>query len=96
MEELWHVTLPLLRPTMVFVLVTSVIGSFQVFDSIAVTTLGGPVNSTRAIVWYIYETSFENPRMGYGSAMSCALFVCLAVVTAAQMRILRSNQSDLG
>jgi len=95
-KSFWNVTLPLLRPTMVFVLVTSVIGSFQVFDSIAVTTLGGPVNSTRAIVWYIYETSFENFRMGYASAMSCALFVCLAVVTAVQMRILRSNQSDLG
>jgi multiple sugar transport system permease protein len=50
-KSFWYVTLPLLRPTMVFVLVTSVIGSFQVFDSIAVTTLGGPVNSTRAIVW---------------------------------------------
>jgi multiple sugar transport system permease protein len=95
-KTFWNVTLPLLRPTLVFVLVTSVIGSFQVFDSIAVTTLGGPVNSTRTIVWYIYESSFENFRMGYASAMSCALFVSLAVVTAAQMRILRSNQSDLG
>jgi multiple sugar transport system permease protein len=92
----WNVTLPLLRPTLVFVLVTSVIGSFQVFDSIAVTTLGGPVNSTRTIVWYIYESSFVNFRMGYASAMSCALFVSLAIVTAVQMRILRSNQSDLG
>jgi len=91
----WNVTLPLLRPTMVFVLVTSVIGSFQVFDSIAVTTLGGPVSSTRTIVWYIYESSFVNFRMGYASAMSCVLFVSLAVVTLAQMRILRSSQSDL-
>ncbi|MBV8375498.1 MAG: sugar ABC transporter permease [Verrucomicrobia bacterium] len=95
-RRFWNVTLPLIRPTLVFVLVTSVIGSFQVFDSIAVTTLGGPVNSTRTIVWYIYESSFENFRMGYASAMSCALFACLAVVTAAQMRILRSNRSDLG
>ena len=95
-RRFWNVTLPLIRPTLVFVLVTSVIGSFQVFDSIAVTTLGGPVNSTRTIVWYIYESSFENFRMGYASAMSCALFACLAVVTAAQMRILRSDRSDLG
>jgi multiple sugar transport system permease protein len=95
-KSFWNVTLPLLRPTLVFVLVTSVIGSFQVFDSIAVTTLGGPVNSTRTIVWYIYESSFVNFRMGYASAMSCALFVSLAIVTAVQMRILRSNQSDLG
>jgi multiple sugar transport system permease protein len=92
----WNITLPLLRPTMVFVLVTSIIGSFQVFDSIAVTTLGGPVNSTRTIVWYIYESSFVNFRMGYASAMSCALFASLAVVTIIQMRILRSGQSELG
>jgi multiple sugar transport system permease protein len=95
-RSFWNITLPLLRPTLVFVLVTSIIGSFQVFDSIAVTTLGGPVNSTRTIVWYIYESSFVNFRMGYASAMSCALFVSLAVVTIAQMRILRSGQSDLG
>jgi multiple sugar transport system permease protein len=95
-RSFWNITLPLLRPTLVFVLVTSIIGSFQVFDSIAVTTLGGPVNATRTIVWYIYESSFVNFRMGYASAMSCALFVSLAVVTIVQMRILRSSQSDLG
>jgi len=95
-KSFWNVTLPLLRPTLVFVLVTNVIGSFQVFDTIAVTTLGGPVNSTRTIVWYIYESSFLNFRMGYASAMSCALFVALAVVTGVQMRILRSDKSDLG
>jgi multiple sugar transport system permease protein len=95
-KSFWNITLPLLRPTLVFVLVTSIIGSFQVFDSIAVTTLGGPVSSTRAIVWYIYESSFVNFQMGYASAMSCALFVILAVVTIVQMRILRSSQSELG
>src|ERR1700730_1849776 len=95
-KSFWNVTLPLLRPTLVFLLVATGFGSFQVFDSIAVTTLGGPVNSSRTIVWYIYESSFVNFRMGYASAMSCALFVSLAIVTAVQMRILRSNQSDLG
>ena len=95
-KSFWGITLPLLRPTMVFVLVTSIIGSFQVFDSIAVTTLGGPANSTRTIVWYIYEAAFVNFRMGYASAMSCALFLCLAVVTIVQMRILRSDKSELG
>jgi len=90
------ITLPLIRPTFVFVLVTSIIGSFQVFDTIAVTTLGGPNYATRTIVWYIYENGFVNFRMGYASALSCALFVCLAIVTLLQMRILRSGQSDLG
>jgi multiple sugar transport system permease protein len=95
-KSFFNITLPLIRPTMVFVLVTSIIGSFQVFDTIAVTTLGGPNYSTRTIVWYIYENGFVNFRMGYASALSCALFVCLAIVTLVQMRILRSGQSELG
>lgn len=95
-RNFFGITLPLIRPTMVFVLVTSIIGSFQVFDTIAVTTLGGPNYATRTIVWYIYENGFVNFRMGYASALSCALFVCLAIVTVVQMRIMRSGQSDLG
>jgi multiple sugar transport system permease protein len=95
-KNFFGITLPLIRPTMVFVLVTSIIGSFQVFDTIAVTTLGGPNYATRTIVWYIYENGFVNFRMGYASALSCALFLCLAIVTLVQMRILRSGQSELG
>jgi multiple sugar transport system permease protein len=94
-QRFWHITLPLLRPTLVFVLVTSVIGSFQVFDTIAVTTLGGPVNATRTIVWYIYESAFVNFHMGYATTMSCALFASLALVTLVQMRILRSSHSEV-
>jgi len=90
------ITLPLLRPVMVFVLVTSVIGSFQVFDVIAVTTQGGPADSTRAILWYIYQNAFKFSRMGYASAMSMALFFGLILITFLQMRLLRAGQSDLG
>nr|WP_321448932.1 sugar ABC transporter permease [uncultured Cohaesibacter sp.] len=90
------ITLPLLRPVMVFVLVTSVVGSFQVFDVIAVTTQGGPANSTRAVLWYIYENAFQFSRMGYASAMSMVLFVFLILVTLLQMRLLHADRSDLG
>ena len=90
------ITLPLLRPTVVFVLVTSVIGSFQIFDTIAVTTQGGPGTATRTIVWYIYQEAFSSMRMGYASAMSTVLFLGLVVVTLVQMRVLRSGESDLG
>ena len=90
------ITLPLLRPVLVFVLVTSVIGSFQVFDVIAVTTQGGPADATRAVLWYIYENAFKFSRMGYASAMSMALFGLLMLVTLLQMRLLRGDQSDLG
>lgn len=90
-----RITLPLLRPVMVFVLVTSVIGSFQIFDTVAVATSGGPVNSTRVIVWYIYENAFAFFKMGYASAMSVVLCGILIVFTLLQMRLLRANQSDL-
>ena len=90
------ITLPLLRPVMVFVMVTSVIGSFQIFDVIAVTTQGGPANSTRAVIGYIYENAFKFSKMGYASAMSMALFFFLILVTFLQMRVLRAGQSDLG
>lgn len=90
-----HISLPLLRPVMVFVLVTSVIGSFQIFDTIAVTTQGGPVNATRAIVWYIYENAFQFFRMGYASALSVVLFLILITVTILQMRFLQGSRSEL-
>ncbi len=95
MRMLWSITLPLLRPVLVFVLVTTVIGSFQIFDTIAVTTKGGPVDATRVINWYIYEVAFSRFQMGYATTISVALFVILLLVTLAQMRILRSDQSDL-
>ena len=91
----WSITLPLLRPVLVFVLVTTIIGSFQIFDTIAVTTKGGPVDATRVITWYIFEFAFERFQMGYATAVSVVLFLILVVATIIQMRILRSDESDL-
>ena len=90
-----HVTLPLLRPVMVFVLVTSVTGSFQIFDTIAVTTQGGPLDSTRVIVHYIVQNAFSFYKMGYASAMSMVLALAMLLYTVLQMRILQANESDL-
>jgi multiple sugar transport system permease protein len=91
-----HITLPLLRPVLAFILVTSVIGSFQIFDVVAVATKGGgPAESTRVILWYIYEQAFRFNRMGFASAASMVLFTILILVTLLQMRLLRGGQSDL-
>lgn len=90
-----RITLPLLRPVTVFVLVTSVTGSFQIFDTVAVTTGGGPAESTRVIVYYIYQNAFSFYRMGYASAMSVVLAAIMIVYTMLQMRLMRANQSDL-
>ncbi len=90
-----RITLPLLRPVMVFVLVTSVTGSFQIFDTIAVTTAGGPEDSTRVIVYYIVQNAFSFYKMGYASAMSMGLAVVMLLYTLVQMRVMRANESDL-
>lgn len=90
-----RITLPLLRPVMLFVLVTSITGAFQIFDTIAVATNGGPAGSTRVIVYYIYENAFKFHKMGYACAMSMALLFIMALYTAIQMRVFRANESDL-
>jgi multiple sugar transport system permease protein len=90
-----RITLPLLRPVMVFVLVTSVTGSFQIFDTIAVTTNGGPLDSTRVIVHYIVQNAFSFYKMGYASAMSMTLCLVMIAYTVLQMRIMRANENDL-
>ncbi|HML20938.1 MAG TPA: sugar ABC transporter permease [Aggregatilinea sp.] len=90
------ITMPLLRPVLVFVLVTSVVGSFQVFDTVAVTTEGGPAGSTRVIIYYIYQQVFERQiKMGLATAASVVLFSILITVTIVQMRLLRAGESDL-
>jgi multiple sugar transport system permease protein len=91
-----RITLPLLRPVMVFVLVTSVTGSFQIFDTVAVATNGGPLESTRVIVHYIVQNAFGFYKMGYASAMSMTLCLVMVLYTVVQMRILRANENDLG
>ncbi len=91
----WSMTIPLLRPVLIFVLVTTVIGSFQIFDTIAITTKGGPVNATRVVYWYIYEYAFNRFQMGYATAAAMVLFVILILITILQFRFLRGNESDL-
>jgi multiple sugar transport system permease protein len=89
------ITIPLLRPVLVMVLVVTVIGSFQVFDTVAVTTQGGPVNATRVIQYYIYQRAFTESDFGYGSAIAVILFLILALVAFIQMKFLKGNESDL-
>ena len=85
-EQFRRVTLPLLRPTMLFVLVTGVIGSFQVFDTVYVMTAGGPGNATEVASLNIYNTAFAGFRIGEASAMSVVLFLVILAITIAQFR----------
>ncbi len=83
-----NVTLPLLRPTMYFVVVLTTIGAFQVFDSAYLLTQGGPVNSTTTIVYFIYQMGFESFRMGYASASAYALLLLVLFISWAQNKYL--------
>ncbi len=92
----FRITLPLLRPVLAFVIITSVIGSFQIFDTIAVTTQGGPAGATRTIIFYIYQEVFERRiSMGTATAASTVLFLILVTITLIQNRFFRSDRSDL-
>jgi multiple sugar transport system permease protein len=88
------ITLPLLRPVLALVLVVTVTGSFQIFDTVAVTTGGGPVNATRVIYLYIYDLAFAQLDFGYASAVSVVLFAVLLVVALVQLRLTRADESD--
>ncbi len=94
-QMFFGITIPLLRPVLVFVLVTTIIGSFQIFDTIAITTKGGPVDATRVVYWYIYEYAFVRFKMGYATTISVALFAILITITFIQMRYFNANSSDL-
>ncbi|MEK7727898.1 MAG: ABC transporter permease subunit, partial [candidate division KSB1 bacterium] len=87
-----HITLPQLRPTTFFVLVTSLIGSFQVFTTVFMMTGGGPARSTDVVVFHIYQAAWDNLRMGYASAMSMVLFGIIMIATWAQFKLMRSTQ----
>ncbi|HMB93796.1 MAG TPA: extracellular solute-binding protein [Rhodothermales bacterium] len=87
LRRFWHITLPMLKPTTFFVLVTSVISSFQVFSLIYVMTQGGPVRSTDVVVFHIYQNAWEYLQMGYASAMSWVLFLVILLATWIQFRL---------
>ncbi|MCY4422691.1 MAG: sugar ABC transporter permease [Acidimicrobiaceae bacterium] len=83
-----HVTLPLLSPSLFFLAVTGSIAAFQTFDAVIVLTPGGgPLNSTRTVVFDIYGSAFESLRMGRAAAASMLLLAVILVVTAVQFRM---------
>ncbi|TDO33256.1 multiple sugar transport system permease protein/alpha-1,4-digalacturonate transport system permease protein [Kribbella sp. VKM Ac-2527] len=84
-----NVTVPMLSPALFFVVVTSIIGSFQVFDQAFVMTHGGPGSRTTTLVMYIYRTGFESYDQGYAAAQSLVLFAFIVVITAAQFLMQR-------
>jgi len=88
----WAITLPLLRPVLLFVVVTHVIGSFQLFGQVFVLTGGGPGDATRTVVQHLYETAFQNFfQFGAASAMAWVLFAVILAFSLLQFRLLRGH-----
>ena len=86
-----YITLPLLRPTTLLILITTMIGSFQMFDLVYVMTDGGPINSTTVMAHQIYHNAFTFLKMGYASAEAYVLFVIVLSLSLISFRWLRSD-----
>jgi multiple sugar transport system permease protein len=90
-SRLRHITIPMLRPTTLFLAVVGIIFAFQQFTQIFVMTHGGPVDKTTTMLFYVYQAAFEYYDMGYASTLAFALFLMLVVFTILQIRFYRQQ-----
>jgi multiple sugar transport system permease protein len=93
-RRLRYVTLPLLRPTTLFVLVTTTIAAFQVFTPVYMLTRGGPQRSTDVILYHVYSEAWQKLEVGMASAMSYVLLAMIIIVSLVQFRILRRGMTE--
>lgn len=89
--KFWRITVPLLAPTTFFIMIMSMISSFQVFDLVYILTSGGPVGSTKVLVFYLYEHAFKFFDMGYASAIAYVLFAILISITLLQVKYAKNR-----
>lgn len=94
-QKFFRITIPLLMPTLTFVLVDSVISSFQVFDQVYVMTKGGPLFSTETLVQFIYSNAFEKSNMGYASAIAIILLFITFLLSVPLYNRMRRGEGEL-
>ncbi|WP_422122272.1 carbohydrate ABC transporter permease [Planococcus sp. X10-3] len=92
LKQWWHITVPLLKPTTLYLVLLSTIGSFQVFTQIIMMTGGGPGNATETLVHLIYKTGFRDFEFGLAAAQSVVLFVIILIFSVIQFRVLRHDE----
>ncbi len=90
-QQWWYITMPLLKPTMVVVLILRTVFSFMVFDEILAITYGGPGDSTWTAAWYIYSTAFRFYKFGPASASALLITLVIAVIAVIYIQLLRSQ-----
>jgi multiple sugar transport system permease protein len=86
-RKLWQITIPLLSPTLFFIITISLINSFQLFDQVLIMTNGGPAGATSTIVEQVYKNAFQFNKMGFAAAQSWVLFVIIFAVTLALQQL---------
>lgn len=94
-QVLYKITLPLLKPTTVFLVVLASIGFLRIFDQVwNMTTIdpGGPLGSTKPLVMMIYQTAFKSYNMGYAAAQTTILFLILLMISLLQLWIMRERK----
>jgi len=91
-QQFWHITLPLLKPVILFVLVLATIGAFQVFQEPYIMTEGGPALSTITIVYWFYLMSFRSLRFGRGSAISLILAMMIFILSIFYLKVLKFKE----
>ena len=91
LQQVRHVTLPLLMPTVMFLSIMGFIGAFQVFQSVFMMTGGGPTDATRVIVYYLWQVAFERVEFGYASAVAVLIFGAVLALTLLQWRLYRDR-----
>lgn len=84
--KFWHITLPGLKPTVVFASITTIIFTLRSFEQVYIITGGGPLNSTNLLVYYIYEEAFSRFEFGYGAAAATILLAIAAVLVYVQLK----------
>ncbi|MBC9087767.1 sugar ABC transporter permease [Bacillus licheniformis] len=87
-----YITLPLLKPTSVFIFITTLISAFKLLVQPMVMTQGGPVNSTMTVVYYIYQTGFTDRMVGYASSIALLFGTIIGLVTLAQRKLVKEDE----
>jgi lactose/L-arabinose transport system permease protein len=93
-KSFWNITLPLLKPVLLFCLIMSIIGLFKIFTEPYILTGGGPNNSSQTMVTYIYNNAFRYSKLGYASALAYVLFVVILGASLVNLKIFGSNPAD--
>lgn len=93
-QRTMKITMPLMRPILIYVMITSIIGGLQMFDVSKMVFTDVPGNRTTTMVQYMYESAFERWQIGYGSAVSYGIFLVIAIISLLSYRVISGNQSN--